>query len=424
MTAPPAFDRLRVPGEEDARRRAWTVAQAALADRPRAAPASHVRRGGLTAAAVTLAAVIVALGLTAPGRATAEWVRHHLSEVTGHDPRPPRPAPAASPYSPLPGGGRLLSTADDGLFAFGLPGGAPRKLIGPVDAAAWSPHGRFVAAVRGIELIAVDLRGRRRWSLAADHAIRWPAWSPSGFRVAYVVGSTGTGGRTIRVVAGDGTGDRVLAASGPTPPAWQPGVAPAERLATVDSASRVTLRDADSGHVLWRARMDRAPLQLAWTAGGRRLLVLQRTRVVVLDGATGARLGHSATQTKTTNIALAPRPRHQGYAVIRRTVAPAPPDAPRARVTLVRTDAGGRRVLDTSSVLFAGGPIRAIAFSPHGDWLAADLASVDGWDLVHLRGRGVDVTRTLAAGRGARLAGWCCGEPQRRPPRPPTLAHD
>jgi hypothetical protein len=406
MSAPvPPLHELRAPGEEDARRRAGTVARAALAERSAIAPAPRLpRRGRGPAAAlvVLLAATVLALGLTAPGRATAEWVRQHLSEVTGRDAPPTR---AASRYGPLPGGGRLLAVNDQGLFAFGLPGNAPRELLGRIDAATWSPHGRFVAAVRGIELIAVDLRGRRHWSLSAAHPIRWPAWSPSGFRVAYVVGrGARDGGRTIRVVAGDGSGDRPLAASGPTPPVWQPGVAPAERLATVDSAGRVALRDADSGRVLWRTRLYRAPLQLAWTGGGRRLLVLERRRVVTLDAATGARVGQSATQANTINLALAARPRHHGYAVIRRAA-----NDPRDRVAVVRTDASGRRVRDSSSVLFAGGPIRAIAWSPRGDWLAADLAGVDGWDLVHVRGRGVDRVRTLGAGRGARLAGWCCG---------------
>ena len=407
MSAPPSpLTRLRVPGEEDARRRAWALARAALAERPATVAPRRARgRAAAVMAGALLAALVVAFGLTAPGRATADWVRAHLPEVAGRDAR--RPAPVVTRAAPLPGGGRLLAVNEQGLFAFGLPGGAPRELLGRVDAAAWSPHGRFAAAVRGIELIAVDLRGRRRWSLAAAHAIRWPAWSPSGFRVAYVTGTIGTGGRTIHVVAGDGTGDHVLAASGPTPPVWQPGVAPAERLATVDSAGRVALRDADSGRVLWRARLGAAPLQLAWTAGGRRLLALERRRVIVLDAASGAHLGRTPTQTRTTNIAFATRPGHHGYAVIRRTLAPAA--AARSRVAVVRTDAAGRRVLDTSSVLFAGGPIRAVAWSPRGDWLAADLAGVDGWDLVHLRGRGVDRARTLAAGRGARLSGWCCG---------------
>jgi hypothetical protein len=405
--APPRLDRLRVPGEEDARRRALAVARAALAERrAAAAPAARLRSRPATAVALAavLAAGVLALGLTAPGRATAEWVGDHLSQLTGQAPRsarPPRAAPA-SPYAPLPGGGRLLAVNEQGLFAFGV-GAGPRELLGRVDAAAWSPHGRFVAAVRASELIAVDLGGRRRWSLAADRTIRWPAWSPSGFRVAYLVGAHAGGGRAIHVVAGDGTGGHVLAASGPTRPVWQPGVAPAERLATVDSASRVTLRDVDSGHVLWRARMYRAPRALAWAPDGRHLFVLTRDRVIVLDGATGARRSQTARQSTSINVRIAARPGHRGYAVIRRrTVPPA-----QAEVAVTQTTASGR-ALETTSVLLAAGTIRAIAWSPHGDWLAAELAGVDGWDLVHLRGRGLDRTRTLAAGRGARLAGWCC----------------
>ena len=36
------------------------------------------------------------------------------------------------------------------------------------------------------------------------------------------------------------------------------------------------------------------------------------------------------------------------------------------------------------------------------------FAKVDGWDVLHLKGRGMDRNRTVAAGRNARLAGWCC----------------
>jgi hypothetical protein len=64
--------------------------------------ASH--RALVVALGAVLAGTVVALSLTAPGRATAEWVGHHLSELTGRDPhpqphgwrdRPPRRADAA-----------------------------------------------------------------------------------------------------------------------------------------------------------------------------------------------------------------------------------------------------------------------------------------------------------------------------------------
>jgi RNA polymerase sigma-70 factor, ECF subfamily len=366
---------------------------------------SRLRRGLDTLAGrlvpVLVVAVALAAALTAPGRATAEWVQRHLSEVTGQVLRtttnPSTPVPTTGA---LPGGGRMLAVNEQGLFAFGV-GGPPRRLLGHIDAAAWSPHGRYAVAMRGIELIAVSVRGRRHWSLAERRPISWPAWSPSGYRIAFVVGTAGLG-RTIHVVAGDGSGEHVLAATRAVAPAWRPGVAPAERLATVDAAARVVLRDADSGRVLWRVRTPNTPLRLTWSADGRLLLVGQRDRVTVLTASTGARVGDQHSPGKTINTLIANRPGHTGYAVVRRTA------GGRSRVVVVRTDASGRRVLDESAVLFAGGPIRAIAWSPHGDWLAADLAGVDGWDLVHLKGRGVDRIRTLAAGRDAHLSGWCC----------------
>jgi dipeptidyl aminopeptidase/acylaminoacyl peptidase len=306
-------------------------------------------------------------------------------QVLGAPARPPAPA---SRYGALPGGGQLLAVNDRGLFAFGV-GGAPRQMLGRIDIAAWSPHGRFAVAVRGIELIAVSLRGLRHWSFAAPRTISSPAWSPSGYRIAFVVGGPGVG-RAIHVVAGDGTGEHLLAATTAAPPAWQPGVAPAERLATVDSAQRVVLRDADSGHVLWRARTPGRPTRLAW-AGNRRLFVLERDRLTILDGATGARVGTARAPTDTTNMAVAVRPRHTGVAIVRRN----------AR--------GASRVMVGKTTIFSTpGKIAAIAWSPHGDWLAIEEAGVDGWTLLHLAGRKVDRTRTLAAGRGAQLSGWCC----------------
>ena len=347
---------------------------------PRGTVNSRLRRGldalSRSLAVVLVAAVALAAALTAPGRATAEWVRAHLSEVTGrvlHVATPPsRPV---SGGGSLPGGGRLLSVTGHGPVVFGA-GTAPRQLLGRVGAAAWSPHGRFVAAVRGSELIAVDLKGHRRWHVAGRHALSDPAWSPSGFRVAY------RDGRDLHVVAGDGTGDHVLAAAGAHALAWQPGVAPAERLATVDSADRVALRDADTGHVLWRARTPGTPKTLAWK-GNRRLLVLQHDRLTILDGQTGRRV---AERRITGATALAVRPRHGGAALV----------------------AGRRIVMGGTPIFSAPRPIAAIAWSPKGDWLAAQVSGGAAWSLLHLTGARVDRVRTLVAGRGARLAGWCC----------------
>jgi hypothetical protein len=77
----------------------------------------------------------------------------------------------------------------------------------------------------------------------------------------------------------------------------------------------------------------------------------------------------------------------------------------------VRRAAGGgeRIVLSDTTIFTARQKIAAIAWSPRGDWLAAELAGIDGWTLLHLHGTTVDRVRTLAAGRDARLSGWCCG---------------
>jgi RNA polymerase sigma-70 factor, ECF subfamily len=364
---------------------------------------SRLRRGldALAKALMVALVVAVALGaaLTQPGRATAEWVREHLSKVTGQGP-PVTPRPVGS-YGTLPGGGRLLAVTDRGPIVFGI-AGAPRQLLGQVDAAAWSPHGRFVAAVRGIELIAVDLRGQRRWHVAARREISAPAWSPSGFRVAYLAGRPGAGGRTLRVVAGDGTADRVVAAAGPTPPAWRPGAR--HVLAHADVAGRLVVRDLDGGAVLWRVRAAHTPKALAWTPDGRRLLALDATGVTTYSRS-GHRLDRATAPPGTDNVALALRtsvtgsgPAY-GYAVVRRVR--------RTGDHRVALGAPGRQ---ERLVLAGTGTVRAADWSPDGRWLALDRVGAAAWTLLRVDpARGVLETRTLAAGRGARLSGWCCG---------------
>jgi RNA polymerase sigma-70 factor (ECF subfamily) len=338
---------------------------------------SRLRRG-LDALAKALAvAAIVAFALTQPGRATAEWVREHLSKVTGHA-APVTPPPVRS-YGSLPGGGRLLVVNAHGPTVLGV-GAAPRVLLGRVDTAAWSPHGRFVVAVRGIELIAVDLKGRRRWHVAGRHALRRPAWSPSGFRVAYL------DGRELRVVNGDGTGDRLIsAASRRTPPAWLPD-ARRHLLAYADSANRIVLRDLDAGRILWRARPAHTPTALAW-AGRRHLLALDAHGLTTYSATTGRRLAHAAAPAGTENTALATRGAH--VALLRH----------------VLTTGDHRVLLDDRLVAAGPGRIASLALSPSSRWLALDPPDAAPFTLL----RTTDgTTRTLSAGSPAKLGGWCC----------------
>jgi RNA polymerase sigma-70 factor, ECF subfamily len=336
---------------------------------------SRLRRGLDALAKALVVALLVAVALTKPGRATAEWVRDHLSKVTGQVHHVA--APPVRSYASLPGGGRLLAVTARGPVVLGA-GPAPRQLLGRVDAAAWSPHGRFVVAVRGIELIAVDLRGHRRWHVAGDRPLSAPAWSPSGFRVAYL------NGRELRIVNGDGTGDHTSAIASPrTPPSWLPDPT-RHLLAYADSAHRIVLRDVDAGRVLWRARPFRAPSALAWS--GRRLLALDAHGVTTYTS-TGRRLGRVAAPRGTEDVALAARGHR--VAVVRRVLA-----------------TGDHRVLVDGRLVAAGpGAPRAVALSPDGRWLAFDATRSSAWTLLRIAD---GATRTLGAGTRAKLAGWCC----------------
>src|SRR6185312_7338628 len=117
----------------------------------------------------------------------------------------------------------------------------------------------------------LDLRGREHWRITARTPIRGPRWSPSGYRVAYLSGAAGTGGRLLRVVNGDGTGDRVVAAARATPPAWHP----------------ITARHVDTRAVLWRARPREIPRALAWARDGHRLLAIAPGAVTAYAGGAG-----------------------------------------------------------------------------------------------------------------------------------------
>jgi hypothetical protein len=387
---PPPFDHLRAPGEEDARRRAWAVARAALAERQPVTARRLLARPPAAVLAAVFAVAVLALALTAPGHATATWLRERIAAVADPTPRAARPKPAPT-SGPLPGGGRILVVNVHGPTVLGLPG-APRVLLGAVDDATWSPHGRYVAAVRGIELIAVDLHGRRRWHVAARHGIEFPRWAPSGFRVAYLVGGPGL---RLRVVAGDGTGDRAVARAGPTPPAWNPSPA-VHLLAYADPANRIVVRDIDSGAVVWRARSRERARTLAWSHDGRRLLAVGARTVTAYAGASGHVVGRRRAPHGTANVTAAFAPRGRRYVLVRHVHATGD-----HRLVLVQH--GRERLLQVGT-----GPIDDVAWGPDGHWLVLDQPGGRPWSLMHLTRAGPDIPRLLAPGRGARLAGWCC----------------
>jgi dipeptidyl aminopeptidase/acylaminoacyl peptidase len=392
-------ERLRevfVPEEREAEERGWRVVHGAFEARP----PIHVRpRLNRLVLALAAALLVAGIALTPAGAKVADLVRDVVEP--GHDSAHPA-------LTSLPASGRLLVSSPEGPWIVDQDGS--QRLLGAYQEAAWSPSGMFAAAARGRQLTAVDPVGKVRWSLAARRPVHNPAWSPSGVRVAYASGSS------LRVVAGDGTGDRPLVDRvAPIAPAWRPLSEPlpagqvaigprTNLLAYGDRRGRVTVRDVDSGKVLWRTRRYGVPLRgLEWSADRRRLLVRTASAVDFFDA--------------------------RGLA-IRRVALPAlgasmSPD--NKRTVFIRPTKGGRSdVLITGRygrgqpqrVLSRPGRITGPTWSPDGRRLLVARPGADQWLFLRperpVRLEAVaNISRQFAPGASGRppfprISGWCC----------------
>ena len=244
---------IQIPDEQDARERSWAIVSAAFAERER----QPRRRSWQPVAAVALAIVVLAGLLSPPGRAVLDELR----QVVGVE----ESAPAL--FS-LPAPGRLLVAADSGVWIVDEDGS--KRLLGDYREASWSPFGRFVVAARANELVALAPNGRVRWSLARPD-VRLPRWggSRTDTRIAYL-----SRGR-LRVVGGDGRGDRLLDAhSAQRAPVWLRGGG--HRLAYATRNGNIRVVDVDTGAVVDRnaaARLLEPPVATAspdgrWTVVG------------------------------------------------------------------------------------------------------------------------------------------------------------
>jgi hypothetical protein len=225
------LERLEIPGESEARERSLVVLEAAFQERE---PAVERKRRLLRP--IVVAAVVVALlaaVLSPPGRAVIDEIRATVGVE--------RAQPAL--FS-LPTPGRLLVASDAGVWVVQADGS--KRLLGPYREASWSPFGRFVVAARPNELAALEPDGDVRWTLARP-GVRSPRWAgtDSDTRIAYLDRSG------LRVVAGDGTDDRLVAGGYRGSFAWRPG--DGFVLAYSDRPGRVTLYDVAKGRVIARS---------------------------------------------------------------------------------------------------------------------------------------------------------------------------
>ena len=220
--------RLDVEIPAEAEERAWRIVRAAYEERT---PAPRERKLWRPLLVLAAAAVVAGVVASPPGQAVLDSIR----EAVGVEPAQPA-------LFSLPVSGRLLVESSSGPWIVQADGS--KRLLGRYREASWSPSGRFVVATRENELFALDPKGNVRWSLGRSD-VRFPRWvgSRTDTRIAYLSGTS------LRVVAGDGTDDRLLRRNvAAVPPAWLPGKG--FRLAYTAGAGRTVVVDADSGRVL------------------------------------------------------------------------------------------------------------------------------------------------------------------------------
>jgi hypothetical protein len=275
----------------------------------------------------------------------------------------------------LPAPGSLLVSGPGGAWVVSADGS--KRRLGAYANAAWSPHGLFVVASTPSSLAAVEpATGDVHWSLARPH-VRSPQWggTRTDTRIAYLSGGT------LRVVGGDGKGDRALGPARGVAPAWQPE----RHVVAYRAVFGVAVMDVDSGRVLAR-HAARGVRQLAWSPDGRTLAAAD-SRFVHLWHANGTHLMVRLPGVR----ALAYSADGRLAVLLRREI-----------VVLF----GGEVV---QSVFKWPTPLEGLAWSPSGRWLATSIPAAD--QLVFVGRRGVRAVANLSAqfGGSVSLDGWAPG---------------
>lgn len=196
--------RFQAPQEQEARDRAWEIVRTAYEQRE---PVAWPRRHWQPLVAAAVVAALVAAALSPPGRSVVRSLRKAVGVEQ-----------AEQGLFSLPARGQLLVTSREGAWLVHADGS--KRLLGRYRDASFSPHGLFVAGTRANQLVALDPQGHVRWTLARPSP-RLPVWTGTrtNTRITYL-----SRGR-LRMVAGDGTGDRLLG-----PASLRRGPRPAARI--------------------------------------------------------------------------------------------------------------------------------------------------------------------------------------------------
>ena len=360
----------RAPNEEQAAERSWDVVHAAYETRE---PVAWPRRHWRPLAVGAVAAAAVAAVLSPPGRS----VVHSLRKAVGVE-------HAETSLFSLPGRGRLLVSGPSGTWIVRADGS--RRRLGDYQTATWSPHGIFIAATHGNELATLDQKGNVHWTLSR-RAPRFPAWTGSftDTRIAYLAG------RKLHVVAGDGTGDRVIDRAAPVAPVWRPGLG---YVIAYARGSTVIVKDVVTGAELLRKGSDIRPRKLAWSSDGKLLLVFKpyATRVYDLHGKVVAQ-DDPSDATFDRDAAFVPGTH---------------------RALAIRAAGGGSQVFslyDGRSVFRGTGVFRQLVFSPDGRWLLITWPTANQWVFVRSQPRKIVGAARISNQFGGypRVASWCCG---------------
>jgi WD40 repeat protein len=366
------------------------------------------RFGGRLAVAVALCALGLIVALTPAGARVADFVENAVQ------PGEHRAQPA---LTSLPGGGELVVESPTGPWVVNADGS--KRLLGDYRAAAWSPHGLFVAVASGHELSAVEPTGDVHWSISSSRHITRPAWSTSGVRVAYLSGDS------LRIVAGDGSEDRLLAPHvAAVAPAWRPqtkplppdGVATGRRtnlLAYATAEGRVEVVDVDAGKVLFRSPAAPEPEGLSWSSNGQLLLSFTRHGLRTYDFASRERFPTAAGMPEGSVLRAASfEPDGNRVAAIETNTRAS---RPRSTVLLGRPDV---EAFLSERLYSKPGRFTDLAWSPGGDRLLVGWRDADQWVFLNPARPGNftsvgNISRQFSPGTTSPsafpgVAGWCC----------------